>query len=330
MTTRFVRVSFLLSSLLAVLCAPSTSDARDDDELAPLKPAITALAISPDGGSYLTGSQAGVSRHPLSGGTVQSVPTELEQVLTLLFSPDGTKLAIAGGTPAVTGSVELRSWPELELEARLEGHEDVVYDAAWLPRQNALATASADGTIQIWDQTTHRCRATLAGHSGPILAVSVSPGGRWLCSGSVDATIRVWDTETWQVARTLNNHLGTVHALAFRPRRGRDDRPCLASASEDGTLRIWYPDIGRMVRIIRHGVPAFALAWEPDGERLFTGAKDGCLRVLGGEDQRIEARHHLSKGWLITLAVHRGGSSVVAGTSQGNVRFFTPARQRRF
>ena len=333
-------VSSYSVSLLAVISLAASSDAREGEKLAALKPAVTALAITPDGGSYLVGSQAGVERcvitrgpltdRPFPDASVASIPTELEQILALSFSPDGRMLATAGGTPAVTGIVELRSWPELELVARLEGHEDVVYSVAWLPRHRALATAGADGTIQIWDRERRRSTTSLVGHSGPVLAVTVSPDGRWLCSGSVDATIRVWDTETWRMTRTLNNHLDTVHGVAFRPRRVGDQHPCLASASEDGTVRIWYPDIGRMVRIIRHGVPVFSLAWNPSGEHLFTGAKDGCLRLLGGEDQRIQESHRLAKGWLISLVVHRGGRRILAGTSHGTVQFFRPGRRARF
>ena len=44
-------------------------------------------------------------------------------------------------------------------------------------------------------------------------------------------------------------------------------------------VRIWQPGIGRMVRILRHPAPVYAVAWGRDGARLYTGAKDGVLRT---------------------------------------------------
>jgi WD40 repeat protein len=161
--------------------------------------------------------------------------------------------------------------------------------------------------------------ATLTGHSGPVLALAVSPDGQWLCSGSVDQTIRVWDTATWRLVRSLNNHLGTVHSLAFRPASPEGRPPYLASSSEDGTVRIWQPTIGRMVRIVAHGVPVFAVAWSPDGTRLYTGAKDGRLRTVDGESDQMQGERKLSDGWVTGIAVSNAGKQVIAGTSRGEI-----------
>jgi hypothetical protein len=166
---------------------------------------------------------------------------------------------------------------------------------------------------------------TLAGHSGPVLALAVSPDDQWLCSAGVDQTIRVWDVSDWKLRRTLNNHLGTVHDLAFQPRA--EGKPmCLASASEDGTVRIWYPEIGRLVRIVRHQVPVFCLAWNQNGTRLYSGAADGVVRLMAGEYLRITETRQLTDGWVVSLAVSDANERVIVGTTLGSVEIFTPKR----
>src|SRR5262249_21686104 len=156
--------------------------------------------------------------HPDAGGQTVRLATQLEHVHALAFAPDGKTLAAAGGTPAESGVVELWTWPGGKLLGRLEGHDDLVYDVAWLS-SGTLATAGADRTVRLWDAATRRATATLTGHSGPVLALAAAPDGSLLCSGSADHTIRVWELPSGKLLRSLNNHLGPVHALAFRPAR---------------------------------------------------------------------------------------------------------------
>jgi WD40 repeat protein len=246
----------------------------------------------------------------------------------LSFSPDGSTLAISGGSPAEFGDVELWSWPTRVLLRRLEGHDDLVYDAAWLGDGKHLATASADRRVRVWETDSGRQLASLAGHSGPVRCLAVSPDGSLVCSGSADQTVRVWNTNTWQLARTMTNHLGAVHDLAFRPDTEKPEpsqaAPAggpayLASAAADSTVRIWQPAIGRMVRIIRHPAPVFTLAWRSDGRQLLSGGKDGVLRLLDPDNGAVVKQFDRGDGWLISLALDRRSDRVAAGDSQGSI-----------
>ena len=283
-------------------------------------PALTALSVTPNGQNYVAGSQMGVTGGAFGKSPAWSVNTALSHVNAFAFSPDGSVLAIAGGSPAVAGTIELWRWPDRVQLGRLEGHQDLVNAVTWLPpRGKILATAATDRTLRVWDADSQQCLATLEGHSAPVLALAASPDGQWLCSGSVDQTIRVWETRNWQLQRTLNNHLGTVHGVAFQPGVVEGKPMCLASASEDGTVRIWYPKIGRLVRIVRHRVPVYCLAWTKDGSQLYTGSADGCVRMLGGERHAITQTRLLCDGWIVSLAVGDADDRVLAGTTLGDV-----------
>jgi WD40 repeat protein len=282
------------------------------------RPAVTALALTADGKSYLSGSQAGVFCRSLIGSDEGTIPVKLDHVLALAFSPEGARLAIAGGSPAESGAVEIMSWPGRKLLGRLDGHEDVVTDVCWLADGKTLATSSADRTIRVWDAADGKCLTTLRGHSGPVLALAVSPDGKWLCSGSADQTIRVWNTATRQLARSLDNHLGAVHSLAYRP-PAENPHHYLASASTDGTVRVWQPAIGRMVRIVRLQSPIHAVVWNRAGDRLHAGGKDGILRTIDADSDEIIHQENLSQGAITVLAVGDGGR-IHAGTSRGDVR----------
>ncbi|MCI0459267.1 MAG: WD40 repeat domain-containing protein [Gemmataceae bacterium] len=281
------------------------------------KPAVTALAIAPDGKGFVHGSQAGVALRPFTGGDEQRIPTKLDHVHALAFAPDGSTLAVAGGSPAESGVVELWSWPQRKLLGRLEGHADVVYDVVWLTGGKGLVTASADRTLRVWDGGTRKPIRTLTGHSGPVLALALAPDSKWLCSGSADQTIRVWKTDDWSLARSLDNHLGPVHSLAFRP-GGEEGRPAyLASSGGDSTIRIWQPAIGRLVRIVRHPAPVLALGWSPDGKHLWTGSKDGVLRTVDADSDSVLAERKSAEGAVVSLAVHPVDGRLVIGDARG-------------
>ena len=283
-----------------------------------VKPAITALAATPDGKAYLHGSQAGVVLRSFDAKDETPLATELDCVHALAFSPDGKQLAIAGGSPAESGIAELWSWPERKLLAKLRGHEDVIYDAIWLPGGKRLATAGGDRTVRIWDMAARQNVAVLKGHSGAVLSLAISADGKCLCSGSQDQTIRVWDPEKGQLLRSFDNHFGPVHALAFRSVQEAGRPPYLASASEDGTVRVWQPTIGRMVRIIKHPSPVRGVVWSGDAEQVFTVANDGTLRTLEDGTATFLKQQQLTPDRLTTLI--RSGDRLLLGTSRGVVR----------
>ena len=56
----------------------------------------------------------------------------------------------------------------------------------------ALASASGDDTLKLWDVNSGTEIRSLAGHSGEVWAVAFSPDGKTLASASSDKTLKLW------------------------------------------------------------------------------------------------------------------------------------------
>ncbi len=75
----------------------------------------------------------------------------------------------------------------------LKGHTGFVLGVAYCPDGKRLASASADGTVRVWDAATGQESLALKGHTGAVLSVAYSPDGQRLASAGQDRTVKVWD-----------------------------------------------------------------------------------------------------------------------------------------
>ncbi|WP_236145542.1 WD40 repeat domain-containing protein [Verrucosispora sp. SN26_14.1] len=73
----------------------------------------------------------------------------------------------------------------------------------------------------------------------------------------------------------LTGHTDAVRGVAWSP-----DGTHLATASRDGTARVWHTDTGTVVRVLRgHTGMVEAVDWSPDAGRLATASRDGTIRI---------------------------------------------------
>jgi WD40 repeat protein len=304
--------------MLPVLRVLSGSDEPSSTPVVP----ITAATFSAEGSSVLLGSQRGIQVRswPLTNSRQdEALPeSELRHVHDLKFSPGGRWLLAAGGVPAESGMIELWRWPERQCEHRIAGHADLVYQVAWSPDGATFVTAAADGRCRVFDATTGQERAEFTGHSGAVTTVTFVDD-RTIASGDVQNVIRLWNTADGSPRRTLDQHLKPVTDLALRPTLVSESPKgplMLASASEDRTVRLWQPVIGRLVRFTRLPAVPRTIVWSADGRQLAAGCDDGVVRVLDPDTLLIIREQPLAAGRVLELTLHPlSGELLAAGTT---------------
>ncbi len=280
------------------------------------KPPITALALTPDGLWVVVGSQAGLELRTWPElELARNLTTELTNVHDLAFSPDDKVLAAAGGEPGERGTVELWDWPAEKLLQRLHPHHDLIYAVAWRFDSKVFATGSADQKVGLHEVSSGKTLRFLEGHSRGVLTVAFLPNDAGLLTAGIDETMRLWDADGGQSLRTFANHTRAVShlALRWRPSTIGNAPPWVASVSEDRTLRLWQPTIGRMVRFSRLESTPLAVAWSADGQALFVACNDGRVRTVNPETAAVLNDQPAIDGVAYCLAVAPDGSLLVGG-----------------
>src|SRR5258708_16070614 len=136
------------------------------------------------------------------------------------------------------------------------GHADEIFSVAWSPDETRIASASNDGTVQVWDATSGTHVLTVSGTAtrgapAPWNAVAWSPDGKRIAIGG-NGPAQVLDATTGQIIAYYGYHGGIVHAAAWSP-----DGTYLAIGDSDFSVPVWNVATVRNVYTYTRHTPDF-------------------------------------------------------------------------
>lgn len=164
---------------------------------------------------------------------------------------------------------------------QLAGHDAEVLDIAVDPTGEILASASVDKCINLWKVygTEDSNFGSLRGQKGAITSVAFPSTGNHLFAGSTDKTVATYDISNGALLRRNRGHTEIVNCVDVT--RGGGKRELIASASDDGLIKIWDIDTKSAIDEVELSYPVTAVRWSEDGQQLFIGGIDNDIHVSG-------------------------------------------------
>jgi WD40 repeat protein len=264
---------------------------------------------------------------PDNTGDLDPLEGPSAQTNAAAFSPDRRLVLLASADRSVR-LLEVASGRELR---RFVGHAASVWAVAFSPDGRRALSGSLDGTVRLWDVGTGQELRRLDGHAGLVSAVAFAPDARRALSAGFDHAVLLWDLDSGRELRRIDGWLSVVHSAAIdadgrRALVGGDpglalvdltsgatlrrfdghagavvavtfapDGKQVASASDDGTVRLWDAETGKDLHILRgHAGGAKSVTFAADGRKLLTGDGDGTVRrwdAASGEERGRSTGH---------------------------------------
>lgn len=290
----------------------------------PVLPQAAALAWSKDNKILAIGTYQVVHlADPASGQTIRDLKGHADVVHDLRFSPDGKKLAAAGGLPAQQGEIKIWDVATGRLLTTISGHSDFIYTCSWSPDGKQIASGSYDKTIKIWDAEKGTEIKTLKDHADAVYAVAFNPQGNLLASGSADRSVKVWDVASGKRIYTLSGHGDIVFSLAWNPAGTQ-----ITSTGADRTVRTWNVNAqaGNQARnVTGHDKTVNEVCYSPDGSLMATVSDDKTVKIWNAGNGSNTKTIGDQPDAMLSVTFSPDNKQVAVGSFDGTVRIYNAA-----
>jgi len=278
-------------------------------------------------------------------------------VTSVVFSPDSSRLASASKDKTI------RLWnPETGVQlAVLNGHTAALTGVAFSPDGEILASRSDDESIRLWSSTTGQAARESLEDAG-YRSVDFSADGEMIagatryevkltrrttgdeitslwCGSTINSIRFSPDARSLVVTRDLDVHLWTLHPdprnasrvdlgghggnvnwATFSP-----DGLYIASASDDGTIRIWSAGSGQSAvqPMPAHEKAVQSVVVSHNGASIISGSYDNSVRVWNahtGEATLPPLRGHTDL--VLSLSISPDGELVASASADHTIQFW--------
>lgn len=277
---------------------------------------VMAMTFSVDGSQLITsGYHEALLWNPLTGELVQRLPNQVQRAYAIQSLQDGTRLAVAGGTPGAIGELRMIDRASGTVEHVLARSNEVVLDCALRPGHQEMAIALADNTIRLYDLKTMQLKRVISSHADWVTQLAYSEDGKRLGSASRDRSAKVYDAETGDLLVSYPGHGAAVRGIA-----AVGDGSQWVSVGSDKKLHRWelegakkvaeVPLGGEPAKLLRVDTSIVVPCSDKHWYRIDLSNNAIGMKVPGHED------------WLVSVAYDGATARLATGGLDGSVRIW--------
>jgi WD40 repeat protein len=235
-------------------------------------------------------------------------------VLSLDWSPDGTKLASGEGTDQVLwhneddcrNVIKLWEMPSGREISTLRGHKEGILSLRWANDNERLVSASDDSNLKMWNTSNSSVIYTLGeglGHSAGVLDVDWSPNQTLLVSGSRDFKIRLWDAISGKpFGKPLKND-NCQRSVHWHP-----SGKYILSAGVDQEIKIRNSTNVKVMKIFEEASETnsevMSARWSPDGNSFAAcSTREATVRLYSAGFEEPDSTEDLTTGETVGIPI---------------------------
>jgi len=238
-----------------------------------VRPAISVVALSPDGALIAAGFNDRVLVYPADapGSRALWMGSHSGFINGLAFSADSRVLLSSGHERA------FKTW-----DARTGTLMGVAAQSIGSPCAPAIsadgaraATCDGEGVLYVWESRQRGWLSRLGGLQNTVHAVRFSPDGEIIAAAGADGYVRAWRAKDRALLWTAEGGGSAQMALSFSPDGSR-----VAAAGADGIVRAWEARSGRTEgEVLRGAERTTWMAYSPDGARMAMTGSDLAVHL---------------------------------------------------
>lgn len=242
---------------------------------------------------------------------------------------DGQQMVVssdAKGRGQLVASVKRTSGLQAPI-VRLDGHSAEVLDIQFDSTGEILASASTDKSINLWRVYGENANfGVLRAQNGAITSLAFTPS-QSLVAASTDKTVATFDTERGEVVRRHRGHRAIVNCVDVTKGGNRE---LIASASDDGLVKIWDVEAKLPIDEVELGYPVTSVKWSEDGQQLFIGGIDNDIHCFDLRSKSVLYSLHGHNDTVTSLALSPSGTHLLSAAADDtckiwDVRPFAPS-----